>query len=82
MASDTELYASQLPERQQALGICLAKLNPDQRGLLHAHYTEGRQLREIARSTHRSESAVKMNLLRLRHALGDCIQLQLRKADA
>ena len=48
MAADTELYASQLPERQQALGICLAKLTPDQRGLLHAHYTEGRPLREIA----------------------------------
>lgn len=81
MATETEIAASELPERQEALGVCLKKLNPEQRGLLHAHYTEGRQLREIAASTHRSESAVKMNLLRLRHLLGDCIQLQLRKID-
>jgi RNA polymerase sigma-70 factor (ECF subfamily) len=82
MAAEAETAASELPERQEALGHCLKKLTPEQRSLLHAHYTEGRQLREIASSTHRSESAVKMSLLRLRHALGDCIQLQLRKADA
>ncbi len=82
MADETEAAATELTERQEALGHCLKKLTPEQRGLLHAHYTEGRPLREIARATHRSESAVKMNLLRLRHALGDCIQLQLRKADA
>jgi RNA polymerase sigma-70 factor (ECF subfamily) len=82
MAAETETAATELPERQEALGHCLKKLTPDQRGLLHAHYTEGRPLREIARTTHRTESAVKMNLLRLRHSLGDCIQLQLRKTNA
>jgi len=82
MATDTELYANQLPERQQALGICLAKLKSDQRGLLHAHYTEGRPLREIARDTRKSESAVKMTMLRLRQTLAECIQLQLRKSNA
>jgi DNA-directed RNA polymerase specialized sigma24 family protein len=82
MAVETETAASELPERQEALSRCLEKLTTEQRDLLHAHYTEGRLLREIARTSHRSESAVKMNLLRLRHALGVCIQLQLRKADA
>lgn len=82
MAAETESIASELPERQEALGHCLKKLTPEQRVLLHAHYTEGLQLREIARTTQRSESAVKMNLLRLRHTLGDCIQLQLQKANA
>jgi len=80
IAADTEAAASELPERQEALAHCLKKLTSEQRGLLHAHYTEGRQLREIAEAVRRSESAVKMTLLRLRHALGNCIQLQLRNS--
>lgn len=82
MAAETEAVATELPERQEALGHCLQKLTSEQRALLHAHYTEGRQLREIASSNQRSESAVKMSLLRLRLALGECIQLQLRKINA
>lgn len=80
MAVETEAAASELPERQEALGRCLEKLTTEQRGLLHAHYTEGRPLREIARASRRSESAVKMTFLRLRHSLATCIQLQLRKS--
>lgn len=37
----------------------------------------GRTVREIATSTRRSESAVKMTLLRLRQQLSECIQRQL-----
>lgn len=80
MAAETETAASELPERQEALGRCLKKLTADQRWLLHAHYTGGRPLREIAKATRRSESAVKMALLRLRQSLADCIQLQLRNS--
>jgi RNA polymerase sigma-70 factor (ECF subfamily) len=80
MAAETATAASELPERQEALGRCLEKLTAEQRGLLHAHYTDGRPLREIAKASHRSESAVKMTLLRLRHTLADCIQLQLRNS--
>lgn len=80
MAADTETAASELPERQEALGRCLEKLTAEQRRLLHAHYTDGRPLREIAQDSRRSESAVKMALFRLRHSLADCIQLQLRSS--
>ena len=81
MAADTESAATELPERQEALGVCLKKLTPEQRGLLHAHYTEGRPLREIASTTCRSESAVKMTFMRLRMSLGECIELQIRRAN-
>ena len=82
LASDAEAFACELPERREALGHCLKKLTREQRGLLHSHYVDGQPLREIARASRRSDSAVKMTMLRLRQALGDCIQRQLGRAEA
>jgi RNA polymerase sigma-70 factor (ECF subfamily) len=82
LASDAEAFACELPERREALGQCLKKLTREQRGLIHSHYVEGRPLREIARATRRSDSALKMTMLRLRQSLGDCIQRQLGRAEA
>jgi RNA polymerase sigma-70 factor (ECF subfamily) len=82
LADTAESVASELPERREALGHCLQKLGRDQRVLLHAHYVEGRPLREIAKATRRSDSAVKMNMLRLRQSLSECIQRQLGRAGA
>lgn len=72
--------ASELPERKEALGHCLEKLKPDQRDILQAHYINGRTLRDLAKSSQRTESAVKMVMLRLRQQLSECIQRQLRTA--
>jgi RNA polymerase sigma-70 factor (ECF subfamily) len=82
LAVDAEISACELPERREALGHCLGKLTREQRGLLHSHYVDGRPLREIARESRRSDSAIKMTMLRLRQALGDCIQRQLGRAEA
>jgi RNA polymerase sigma-70 factor (ECF subfamily) len=78
MATETETAASQFEDRREALGNCLRKLKPDQRDLLQGHYLAGRTVRELSGTTGRSESAVKMTLLRLREQLGDCIERQLR----
>ncbi len=80
MGAETEAAASELPERQDALRICLAKLEQGLRALLHSHYVEGRTLREIAAHEGRSESAIKMTLVRVRQQLSDCIQRQLRRS--
>jgi RNA polymerase sigma-70 factor (ECF subfamily) len=77
MAQDTETVAAELEERRQALGNCLEKLPTEQRDILQAHYLTGRTVREIAEATQRSESGVKMILLRLREQLSDCIQRQI-----
>jgi RNA polymerase sigma-70 factor (ECF subfamily) len=77
MAQDVETVAAEFEERRQALGNCLEKLKTEQRDVLHAHYLTGRTVREIADATQRSESAVKMTLLRLREQLSDCIQRQI-----
>lgn len=78
MGTDAERASTELPERQEALGICLKKLSEEQRGLLHAHYVVGTTLRDISAASRRSESAVKMTMLRLRQQLSECIQRQLR----
>lgn len=78
MAAETETAAAQFEDRREALGNCLQKLKPDQRDLLQGHYLAGHTVRELSSSTGRSESAMKMILLRLREQLGDCIERQLR----
>ncbi|MFM7604650.1 MAG: sigma-70 family RNA polymerase sigma factor [Prosthecobacter sp.] len=77
MAQETESVATEFEERREALANCMRKLKAEQRGILHAHYLTGRTVREIATATLRSESAVKMTLLRLREQLSECIQRQL-----
>lgn len=78
MASETEAAAAEFDERREALSHCMKKLNPEQRGLLHEHYTASRSLVDIADATRRSLSAVKMTLLRLRQQLSECIERQIR----
>lgn len=80
MAAETEAVASELPDRREALRHCLMKLTREQRGLVDAHYVAGRTLRELATSSSRTESAMKMSLLRIRQQLSECIQRRLRPA--
>jgi RNA polymerase sigma-70 factor (ECF subfamily) len=77
MAEPTQALATQFEDRREALGTCLQKVKPEQRNLLHEHYIAGRSIRELSSATGRSESAVKMILLRLREQLSTCINLQL-----
>lgn len=80
MADETETAAAQFEDRREALDTCLQKVKPEQRDLLQEHYITGRSVRELSAATGRSDSAVKMTLLRLREQLGVCITLQLRYA--
>lgn len=79
MAAETETAASEFPERRDALRVCLQKVKAEQRSLIDAHYIGGRTLRELAAATERSESALKMMMLRLRQQLSECIQRQLKQ---
>ncbi len=78
MAEDTEEAATAYDVRREALSKCLKKLNPKQRVLLHDHYAVSQSLREIAETSDRSLSAVKMTLLRIRQQLSVCIERQIR----
>ncbi len=78
MAEETEVAATQFEERREMLGSCLEKLKPEHRDLLQGHYIGGHSVRQLSGTTGRSESAVKMILLRLREQLSACIQRQIR----
>lgn len=78
MTAENETAAAQFEDRREALDTCLQKLKPEQRDLLREHYIAGRAVRELSSITGRSESAVKMILLRLREQLSACIDRQIR----
>jgi RNA polymerase sigma-70 factor (ECF subfamily) len=77
MEGHAEAVSTELPERQEALAHCLGKLRDEHRELLHAHYVSGRTLRELAALSKRSDSAMKMIMLRVREQLSDCIQRRM-----
>jgi RNA polymerase sigma-70 factor (ECF subfamily) len=81
MADETEDAAEAFSERREALELCLRRVKAEQREMLRAHYIEGRSVRDIAQSTGRGESAIKMTLLRVRQLLSDCIETRLRTAS-
>ncbi len=81
MSDETEKAAAQFEDRREALGTCLQKVKPEQHDLLQEHYIAGRSIRELSSATGRSESSVKMILLRLREQLSACITLQLQHSS-
>jgi RNA polymerase sigma-70 factor (ECF subfamily) len=64
-------------ERRVALRHCLASISPESQDLLQQRYAPGKSISEIARLQHKTESAVKMALMRVRQALVQCIEGQL-----
>jgi RNA polymerase sigma-70 factor (ECF subfamily) len=82
MEGHTEVVSTELPERQEALAHCLEEISDEHRALLHAHYVSGRTLRELAAQSSRSESAMKMLMLRVRERLSTCIQRRMGRCPA
>ncbi|MEX0613654.1 MAG: sigma-70 family RNA polymerase sigma factor [Pirellulales bacterium] len=64
-------------ERRVALRHCLGGISEDSLELLRQRYAPGRSISEIARQRRKSESAIKMALMRIRQALFQCIERQL-----
>ncbi len=57
-----------------ALEGCMAKLAPHSASLMAAHYFKGRPLVDIARSSGQKESAVRVQVLRIRRWLRQCME--------
>ena len=64
-------------ERHDALQRCLEKMRLIDRALLSDHYVAGRTLREIAEAAGRQAGAVRIQIMRLRQMLADCIRRKL-----
>lgn len=73
LESETGQDARRLAE-MQALRECLKALPENSSQLVQAHYFAGRTSAELARTFGRSESAVRMALLRIRQVLRQCVQ--------
>jgi RNA polymerase sigma-70 factor (ECF subfamily) len=67
----------------KALDKCMEKLPTRQRELIHRHYGEGLQLKEIAAGTSQSVNALAVMIFRARQAIIHCVKTRLAKeADA
>lgn len=62
------------PEAGSALDACLDRLSPDLRVVIHLYYYEGYSTPEIAGLLKKSESAVRMRLMRARRQLRDYLE--------
>lgn len=67
--------------KRTALARCIDRLPDHARDLLRMKYDEGRSMAQIGRLLHRSLNGVMVSLSRLRHALSDCIEKQLKPAE-
>lgn len=62
-----------------ALRHCLSLLPEDKLRLIRQRYWPGKSIGDMARESRRSESAIKMTLLRLRQTLAKCIEQQIEQ---
>lgn len=65
----------------EALRACVEQLPQLGADLVRDHYFHGKTAVEIARTTGRGKSAVTMALLRVRHALRECVKKRLVAAE-
>jgi len=71
-----------LLDRQRALARCMDQLPDHARDLLKMKYDQGRSIAEIGRTLKRSLNGVMVSLSRLRHALSDCVDKQVKPAGS
>jgi RNA polymerase sigma-70 factor, ECF subfamily len=62
----------------EMLRSCLGRLAPESREVVTGHYFEGKSLEAIAVSQGRNGGAMRMMLLRIRKALGECVRTKLK----
>lgn len=73
MAETGETVLLNQTERYDALQSCLGKLREADRSLLSAHYVVGKTLQEISEEAGKKAGAVRVQIMRLRRALAECI---------
>lgn len=63
--------------RQAALRKCLEELKAEERELVHARYSKGRSVRELAREQERTEGSLQQWFFRIRNTLRACIERRI-----
>ena len=68
-------------DRRKALAHCMDRLPDHARDLLRMKYEQGRSMAEIGRLLRRSLNGVMVSLSRLRHALSECVEKQIKPVE-
>ncbi len=69
--------AGEIPQRHEALRLCLARLPKEHRQLVLLRYFEDLEIEQVAERVKRTEAAVYRALSRVRMNLLDCVQKQI-----
>jgi RNA polymerase sigma-70 factor (ECF subfamily) len=70
--------AAELGDRERALAECVAELRPEHRDMLRARYDESSSMELMAERFKRSREAIYNTLSRIRRALYDCVNSNVR----
>jgi RNA polymerase sigma-70 factor (ECF subfamily) len=81
VANEVMQMQGELAGRMRALQTCVEKLPLKQRELLRLRYDEGKSVKDVAQTIHRSLDAVYKSLSRIRQSLHDCISRALASGD-
>jgi len=79
IAEEQESHVIDENERKLALRDCLSQLSDDHRSLIKCRYQDFLPVRKLAADLGKSESALKMKLLRIREVLHVCISTKLKE---
>jgi RNA polymerase sigma-70 factor, ECF subfamily len=74
-------HVEEVERELAALRRCLRKMPEQGRRLIDAYYYRNESAESLAQRLGRSSGAVRMMLLRVRRALGDCVQRKLRQGE-
>ena len=82
LADRRAMLCDDLLQRREALKLCRQKLRAIDDDLLNRYYTQRTTIHELADNLGRPANTVSKALIRIRHALWECIERRLRQEEA
>lgn len=80
LAAERAQHVRRWSPRMEALEVCVEKLEPAQRALVEAIYTQGVEVGEAARQQGRAPQTIYNQLNSIRRALAECVQRRMAGA--
>jgi RNA polymerase sigma-70 factor (ECF subfamily) len=81
LADDAEEESAHFEDMRSALNTCLMKLPSRHRAIVEARYQDGGTIGTVAKAFRRSSGAITQALFRIRSALWNCVEREMRKIE-
>ena len=81
LADDAEEESAHFDDMRKALNNCLLKLPARHRAIVEARYEDGGTIGKVAKAFRRSSGAITQSLFRIRSALWNCVEREMRKIE-